>query len=51
MEGDLKIVEYDDWCYRCKHRSVTEDEEPCRECLTIPARPDSHKPEKWEERK
>ena len=49
MEGDYKIVEYDDWCFRCKHKEIDENEEPCEECLTIAARPDSRKPEKWEE--
>lgn len=48
MEGDLKIVEFDKYCHRCKHRSTPEIEDPCYECLDIPARPDSHRPEHFE---
>ena len=48
MEGDLKIVNFYDWCKTCRHRNKLSNEEPCNECLAIPARPNSTKPEKWE---
>ena len=48
MEGDYKIVDFT-WCHTCKYRKLLEHEQPCRECLSSPARVDSHKPERWEE--
>jgi len=48
MEGDLKIVDFYEWCKTCRHRNKLSTEEPCDECISIPARHDSRKPEKWE---
>lgn len=50
MIGDKKIVEYENWCPKCKYLNVDEVEEPCNECLTYPAVEDSHKPIKFEEK-
>lgn len=50
MVGDMKIVEFENWCPKCKHINVEETEEPCNECLTYPAAEDSHKPIKFEEK-
>ena len=47
MEGDLKIVEFDKWCNTCRYYETEESEDPCRECLTIGARPDSRRPERY----
>jgi len=53
--GDLqpttKIVEFDKYCPRCKHKDVTPTADPCNECLTVPAREGTRKPEKFEEGK
>lgn len=49
MENQLHIVEFDMYCPACKHCKRKETEEPCNTCLSISARPDSRKPEKWEE--
>lgn len=38
-------------CLSCKHKNLTEHEEPCCDCLAIPARMDSRRPEYWEEMK
>lgn len=51
MIGDKKIVEYENWCPKCKYLNVDEVEEPCNECLTYPAVEDSHKPIKFEEKR
>ena len=50
MIGDKKIVEYENWCPKCKYLNVDEVEEPCNECLTYPVVEDSHKPIKFEEK-
>lgn len=50
MVGDMKLVEFENWCPKCKHINVEETEEPCNECLTYPAAEDSHKPIKFEEK-
>ena len=47
-ELNEKIVEFEQWCPRCKHEDTPGTEEPCNECLSIPARMGSRKPEKWE---
>ena len=30
---NLKIVEYDKWCQKCKSKNVKEYDEPCNGCL------------------
>lgn len=44
-----RLVNYKEWCEKCKYRNVEEDEDgimpdPCNECLTIPVNEDSRKP-------
>lgn len=51
MEGDFKIVRFDEYCKKCKHKDKKEDETPCDECLDNPVNVDSHKPVKFEEKK
>lgn len=46
----MHIVSFDMYCPYCKHVNVNENEEPCETCLSIAARPNSRKPEKWEEK-
>lgn len=48
MLGDLKEVYFNQYCYRCKNKETAESVEPCCDCLSIPGRTDSHKPEKYE---
>lgn len=50
-DENIKFVEFDKYCSQCKHYDVLETEEPCNGCLTIAARANSHKPEKFEEKK
>lgn len=59
MIGDYKEVFFDVYCETCKHKSeppvIYEENSDkvvstrCNDCLTIPARIDSHKPEYWED--
>lgn len=44
-----KIVEFENWCYRCKHFEKDETERPCFECLENPVNIDSRKPTYYEE--
>lgn len=50
MENNTKLVEFDKWCKSCKFFTVSPSREPCDTCLGIPARDNSHKPEKWQEK-
>ena len=43
MELSDKIVDFT-FCTSCKHWSKEEKEDPCYECLLVPARKDSHVP-------
>lgn len=49
MEENMKIVEYEKWCPKCKHLNTPDYEDPCNECLNEPARPNSHKPVNFKE--
>lgn len=48
MGDNMKEVIFSDYCCKCKHYDKNGTEEPCDECLSIPMRYDSHKPEKFE---
>ena len=50
MEQKEKIVAFDIWCPKCKHRDKSESQDPCYDCLAEPINTDSRKPVKWEER-
>lgn len=50
MIGDKKIVEFEKYCPECIHKDRSASSEPCNTCLGIPAREDSHKPEKFQEK-
>lgn len=44
-----KEVYFDQYCKTCEHKDKNEDEFPCDECLNIPSRNYSHKPEYYRE--
>lgn len=50
MTGDLKEVNFKDWCPKCKNKDVDEHdpEGKCWDCLEVPYNQDSHKPVNWE---
>ena len=49
-DGKKKFVEFDKWCSSCRFEKNTAVQPPCDDCLEIPARDYSHKPEFWEEK-
>ena len=48
VEYELKEVYFDYYCEKCKHYSKKEWDEPCNECLAVPANVHSHKPVNYE---
>lgn len=48
MIGSPKEVYFYLYCDKCKHRNVTESDEPCHDCLNEPSNIDSHRPVKYE---
>ena len=49
-EPKLKEVYFHKYCPTCAHEKLSEQEQPCAECLEHPGNIDSHKPVKWEEK-
>lgn len=47
MEDIYKEVYFGEYCKTCKHKNVTESEDPCDECLNSPVNLYSHKPVNW----
>lgn len=45
-----KEVYFGDYCKTCKHEKVSEQDDPCYDCLDSPVNEDSHKPIRWEEK-
>lgn len=45
MEARERIVEFYKWCPFCKYFEKKEYEDPCFDCLSIPVRENSTKPE------
>lgn len=45
MDENLKIVDFKTYCQSCKYKDNSEDECPCDDCLSIPARESSKRPE------
>ena len=53
MENDLKIVEFHEYCEKCVHWPEDPSIEggTCDICMSITARENSRRPEKYEEKK
>ena len=49
-ETDNRMVRYDLWCDKCKHKTINENDEPCEECLSNPINTHTEKPVKFEEK-
>jgi hypothetical protein len=47
--SNLKLVQFQEYCTKCKNKKTPETEDPCNECLTYPARENTRKPLKFEE--
>lgn len=41
------IVEYHNYCNKCRYKDVRGTDDPCHECLSTPVREDSRKPIKF----
>lgn len=50
MEYREHIVLFEDWCKKCKHAKVKDNEMPCDECLGYPVNTDSRQPVLFEEK-
>ena len=50
MNDELKEVYFNLYCNQCKYKETEETEKPCNDCMSIPARPYSHKPEYFKEK-
>ena len=49
MEYEYKEVDFASYCQKCKYVDIEAIEDPCNECLAIPARIHSSKPEYYKE--
>ena len=49
MTEQNKLVTFDIYCEKCKHKDKAESEDPCWDCLADPVNVYSHKPTKFEE--
>lgn len=45
-----KIVEYSEYCNKCEHEKLAENEEPCWTCLDHPVNEDTHRPTEFKEK-
>lgn len=50
METIEKEVYFDKYCSTCKHEKVSEQDDPCYDCLNHFTNTYSHKPINWEEK-
>lgn len=50
MEDTYKEVYFGHYCRTCKHQNLSDQEDPCFDCLNEPVNLYSHKPVKWEEK-
>lgn len=49
-ESDMKFVEFDNYCSKCKYAKVFAFEHPCNECIETGARKGTGKPINFEEK-
>lgn len=49
MDTNFKLVDFVK-CEKCKHFDTPDYEDPCDECLSVAARPDTHTPLYFEEK-
>ena len=43
-EFKKKEVWFDKYCHHCEYKDLSEDKDPCHECLSTPGKENSHKP-------
>lgn len=49
-DTNYKIVEFVEFCPKCKYEKLTEEQEPCATCLNNPVNESSHKPTEFVEK-
>lgn len=45
-----KIVDFQNWCFKCQYFKNKEADPPCDECLDEPVNEDSHRPVYFKEK-
>ena len=50
LDHNHRIVDFNDYCPKCKHSNVNENEYPCDECLDNPVNEGTDKPVKFEKK-
>lgn len=45
-----KIVDFNEYCHKCKYANCEEWDSPCDDCLEFPVNDDSHKPVRFTEK-
>ena len=50
MEYPEKFVDFDCYCKKCEYWEVSDDKDPCDECLENPVNWYSHKPVNFKEK-
>lgn len=49
-DQEYKEVYFNQYCQKCKHHELKDEQEPCNECLDYPINLYSHKPVKFEDK-
>lgn len=44
MESTIKIVDFNEYCKKCKYKNLDEFMDPCNECLNNPVNINSKRP-------
>ena len=50
MAENMHLVEYEVYCASCEHAESDPAEDPCDECLGVPARENTRKPINYKEK-
>ena len=51
VEANMKEVEFNEYCKKCKYDATDETDNPCNECLIYGMRENTKKPLYFEEKK
>ena len=44
MDSNTFIIDFNEYCNKCKHKALSENLEPCSLCLDVPARENDSRP-------
>ena len=51
MNEEYKEVNFEKYCNTCTYKKLSENKDPCEECLDNPVNLNSSKPIKWDDTK